>query len=88
MSTVEQAILQKVQALPLEQQQEVLKFVEALPPAVAPPAAELQAEPPRMKIWEEIDEISQEVPLAAWAELPTDGSLNLDHYLYGAPKRV
>lgn len=87
MSAVEQAILQKVQALPLEQQEEVLKFVEALPPVITP-AEEHQAEPPRMKIWEEIDEIIKEVPLSAWAELPTDGSLNLDHYLYGAPKRV
>ena len=83
MSVVEQAILQKVQALPLEQQQEVLKFVEALPPVITS-----RAEPPRMKIWEEIDEISKEVPPEAWAELPTDGSLNLDHYLYGAPKRA
>jgi hypothetical protein len=38
-------------------------------------------------IWEEIVELMQDVPDEEWAKLPTDGSENLDHYLYGAPKR-
>ena len=28
------------------------------------------------------------VPPEAWADLPSDYSVNLDHYLYGTPKRT
>jgi hypothetical protein len=38
-------------------------------------------------IWEEIVELMQDVPQEEWANLPRDSSENLDHYLYGAPKR-
>jgi hypothetical protein len=31
--------------------------------------------------------IASEVPDAEWERVPTDLSENLDHYLYGAPKR-
>ncbi|MEQ1605916.1 MAG: hypothetical protein ABL999_13715 [Pyrinomonadaceae bacterium] len=36
---------------------------------------------------ERVTEISQQVPDEEWAKLPSDGSVNHDHYLYGAPKR-
>jgi hypothetical protein len=38
-------------------------------------------------IWEEIVELMHDVPKQEWANLPVDGSENLDHYLYRAPKR-
>jgi hypothetical protein len=38
-------------------------------------------------IWEEIPELMQGVPQEEWDRLPRDGAVNLDHYLYGAPKR-
>jgi hypothetical protein len=38
-------------------------------------------------IWEEIVELMQDVPEEEWANLPADGSVNLDHYLYGAPRQ-
>src|SRR6266849_2648583 len=38
-------------------------------------------------IWEEIVELMQDVPEEELANLPADASENLDHYLYGAPKR-
>lgn len=89
MSTIEQTILQKVQTLPAEQQHEVLKFVETLVPATETAVVEEgKSEPRRMRIWEQIDEIIAQVPPEAWDEAPTDGSINVDHYLYGAPKRV
>ena len=34
-----------------------------------------------------IFEISDSVPLEEWKKLPRDLSYNLDHYIYGAPKR-
>ncbi len=38
-------------------------------------------------IWEIAREISESIPLEEWEKLPSDGSVNHDHYLYGAPKR-
>lgn len=37
-------------------------------------------------LWQRIVQIGASVPPEDWAEMPTDGSINLDHYLYGAPK--
>jgi len=46
------------------------------------------AEPPRdaKSIWELAREISASVPPEEWEKMPADASINLDHYLYGAPK--
>ena len=40
-----------------------------------------------LTIWEMVKDVILEVPAEAWEELPKDGSRNVDHYLYGAPKR-
>lgn len=37
-------------------------------------------------IWEEVLEIGASVPPEEWAKVPADLSINLHHYLYGAPK--
>ncbi len=34
------------------------------------------------------EELSNEIPLEEWQELPTDGAENHDHYLYGSPKKA
>jgi hypothetical protein len=39
-------------------------------------------------IWEIAEEISASIPEEEWAKLPKDLSKNLDHFLYGAPKRT
>ena len=38
-------------------------------------------------IEEKIEEIMADVPEEEWAKLPPDLSDNLDHYIYGTPKR-
>jgi hypothetical protein len=83
-ANLEQAILEKVQALPDEKQQEVLALIEAMlnqertsqPLGFARPIAEI------------FEELSSQIPLEEWAELPTDGAEQHDHYLYGSPKRT
>ena len=83
MSTeVAQTIFEKVSALPQPKQAEVLEFVERLTEQERA-SAPLRERP----IWEVINEISSQVPDEEWARLPPDGSLNVDHYLYGAPKK-
>ena len=74
MSAVEEEIIERVHALPPDRQEEVLRFVESLTPS-------------RKPLLEEIREIYQDIPDAESEKLPRDGSENLDHYLYGAPKK-
>src|SRR5262249_50677844 len=38
-------------------------------------------------LWERITTISRRIPHEEWAKLPDDASYQLDHYLFGAPKR-
>ena len=81
-ANLEQTILEKIQALPDEKQQEVLALVDEM-------LREDQA--PRRRgtrpIWEIITEISSQAPSGTWDNVPSDGSVNHDHYLYGAPKK-
>ena len=77
-SSIEEQIIEKLRVLPSEKQEELLRFAETL-------ASGTQRA--RLSILEEIDAIVNEVPPEAWDEVPTDGSINVDHYLYGAPKR-
>jgi Arc/MetJ-type ribon-helix-helix transcriptional regulator len=55
--------------------------------ATPPAAGESTAAPPYTPIWEVAAEIRKSVPAEEWAKLPADGAEQLDHYLYGAPKR-
>ncbi|MEW5724997.1 MAG: hypothetical protein AB1896_17935 [Thermodesulfobacteriota bacterium] len=37
-------------------------------------------------VWQMVMEIGASIPSEEWAKIPTDLSINTDHYLYGAPK--
>ncbi len=67
-------IAEKVKVLSAEQQEQVLEFVETL-------------DVPKKTIWDKLDERLRNVPQEEFAEIPADASANLDHYLYGAPKK-
>ena len=69
-----QVVAEKMQTLPIEKQQKVLEFVEDL--------AET-----RQTIWEKIDERVSNLSAETLEKLPADGAENLDHYLYGVPKK-
>ena len=47
--------------------------------------ASAEAEPPK-PIWEVFEEIAATIPDEEWAKLPTDGSEQHDHYIYGTAK--
>ncbi len=80
MSAIEESVLENLRALPIEQQRQVLEFVQKLKQRQAPS----QYERP---IWEVIQETSAQVSDEAWSDVPTDGAEQHDHYLYGAPKK-
>ena len=82
-ANLEQAILEKIQALPDNKQQEVLALVDEMLRDEQQPRPSETTRP----IWEIIEEISRQAPPGTWDDVPTDGSLNHDHYLYGAPKK-
>ena len=79
-ANLEQAILEKIQALPDEKQREVLALVEEMLKKQEEPIRPRTARP----IWEIIEEISSQAPPGTWDSVPSDGSVNHDHYLYGA----
>ena len=70
-----QIVTEKMQGLPLEEQQKVVEFVDSL------------STPKKQTLLEKLAVISGRVPDEVWETLPADGAENIDHYLYGAPKR-
>jgi hypothetical protein len=82
-ANLEQAILEKLHSLPDERQKEVLALVDELLQKEQEPLSTRNSRP----IWEIITELSSEIPIGEWAQLPTDGAEQHDHYLYGSPKR-
>ena len=82
-ANLEQTILEKIQTLPDNKQQEVLALVDEM----LKENQELRSRRNVRPIWEIIEEISREAPPGTWDNVPTDGSVNHDHYLYGAPKQ-
>ncbi|MEP6913898.1 MAG: hypothetical protein ABI923_14140 [bacterium] len=82
-ANLEKAILEKIHALTDDKQREVLALVDGM-------LREEQERQPRetmRPIWEIIEEISSRAPPGTWDSVPSDGSVNHDHYLYGAPKK-
>ena len=45
------------------------------------------AKGPVRDIWEIAEELTRDIPAEEWKSLPSDLIDNLDHYLYGWPKR-
>lgn len=85
-ANIEDQVIERLRVLPESQQAEVLKFVEDL--------AEVEAKSDngqtvggRVPIWDKIQAIMQDVPDEVLGNIPTDGSVNVDHYLYGARKK-
>ncbi len=76
---IAQTIFEKLKILSLDEQQEILEIVEK--------KVSVSQKKDSRPIWEVIAEISSRVPDEEWAKLPTDGAENIDHYLYGAPKK-
>jgi hypothetical protein len=81
MTNLEQTIIEKVHAFPQSKQQKLLQYAEELENEVS------EESPKHQTIWEMVKDLADEVPDDAWDELPTDSSINVDHYLYGHKKK-
>lgn len=75
-------LIDKARALPANKQREALRLLETL-------ATGARAEPngTGRPIWEIVEEVNAGLPADTWDDVPTDGSINLDHYLCGEPNR-
>ncbi len=71
-----QIVTEKMQGLPIEEQQKVVEFVETL--------GKEKRKNLLAKIQERVAKLSDET----LERLPLDGAENLDHYLYGSPKKA
>ncbi len=81
---LEDQLIDKVRALPPNKQQEALRLLDTLARGAEPNGIGVDRRP----IWEIVGEVNAGLPADTWDNVPTDGSTNLDHYLYGAPKRI
>jgi Arc/MetJ-type ribon-helix-helix transcriptional regulator len=50
-------------------------------------ASRSEAAPEVKPIWEKFEEIAAGIPKEVWDKIPADSSEQLDHYLYGTPRR-
>jgi hypothetical protein len=79
MSNLE-TVLEEARKLPPEEQRELAE--KLLADKRQPPIAGEEG-----ALWDKIEERIAQAPPETWEDAPTDGSLNVDHYLYGAPRR-
>ncbi len=79
-ATLQHTIQEQIRVLSEEEMRQVLNFVNGL----RKEKATSQAKP----ISAIFEDLSSEIPLDEWRELPSDGAENHDHYLYGAPKKT
>jgi len=84
-ANLEDQLIDKVRALPPNKQQEALRLLDTL--ARTPGSESNRTGADRRPVWEIVGEINAGLPADTWENVPTDGSINLDHYLYGAPKQ-
>lgn len=82
MTNLEQTIIDKIHRFPPEKQQKVLDFAESLETNGDKAGTNNET------LWEMIEDLADRVPDEAWDEIPTDASINVDHYLYGHPKKT
>ncbi len=76
---LQETIQDQVRVLSDDELKQVLKFMRNL----RKEKSEQQARP----ISAIFEDLSSEIPLEEWEELPSDGAENHDHYLYGASKK-
>jgi hypothetical protein len=79
MSSLE-TVLEEARKLPPEEQRELAEtlLAESRQPSTVGEEGTL---------WDKIEKRIAQAPPETWEDAPPDGSQNVDHYLYGAPRR-
>ena len=85
MTKLLQKAFERVRALPEEEQDRVARLM--LDVTDAAKEADDREQEEAQPIWEWIAEQARNVPEEEWERFPKDGAAEVDHYLYGTPKR-
>ncbi len=85
MTELLQRAIERVQALPIDEQDRLARLM--LDAAEAANEANGEGSTERKPIWEKIRERAEKIPPEVWERLPEDGASEVDHYIYGTPKR-
>ena len=75
------------EALDVLQEQERSAMTTARPAVTRRPAPTASPQEAPKPIWEIFEEASRDIPDEVLARLPTDLAAQVDHYVYGLPKR-
>ncbi len=86
-TSIEQQLVETVRILPEEKQKDVLEYARKISENENLPHDEEMQTPKTRKLFQKLEELRAKLPKDVWENYPTDGSLNHDHYLYGAPKK-
>jgi hypothetical protein len=85
-ANLEDQLIDKVRALPPPNKQpEALRLLASIANGASSEPNGTRVD--RRPIWEIVEEVNAGLPADTWENVPTDGSINLDHYLYRAPKQ-
>ncbi len=82
-STIEQEVIETIRVLPEAKQKQILAYARQIREI----EENSKKKPQKRKLLEKLEELRAKLPENAFEDSPTDGSLNHDYYLYGAPKR-
>ncbi len=85
MTELLQRAIERVQALPKDEQDRLARLM--LDAAEAANEANGEGPTERKPIWEKIRERAEKIPPEVWERFPEDGASEVDHYIYGTPKR-
>lgn len=87
MTELLQRAIDKVQALPEDEQDRVAVLILGELEAANGQGIQKEEQTDDRPIWEKLRERAKNVPDEEWEKFPKDGAAELDHYLYGTPKR-
>ncbi len=85
MTELLQKAIEQVRTLPEDAQDRVARLMLGV--AETANEANNREEEERKPIWEKIRERAEKIPPEVWERLPKDGASEVDHYIYGTPKR-
>ena len=83
MTELLQKAIERTQALPEDEQDRVARVMLHEIETVTQNGDESVTK----SVWEIIQDAFKDIPEEEWEKLPKDGAAELDHYLYGTPKR-